>query len=341
MALRLPGFTRASSLGPIANFLDHHGGSVARVLRRVDLPFAILEQPEIIVPLREQFRILETGAREIGDPCFGARLGRAVKAQELSAFGAWVCEAETLAAAIQRTHAGINAMLQTSTDLTLSTRGAVVRWSIEFVEPESEGRHHNEFLGLGYMTSLVRVYAGPSWRPHVMMTALPRGAPTCQLEEIVDTNISHGHAVPAIEFDASLLQKGPFLNGSRRPPGSPQEPSVPDQGDVVATVASVVALALHEGYPRVEWVASKLGLTRRSLQRRLSEQGATFNHVVEGSLKRRAEALLDQGAVPITEVALGLGYADPAHFTRAFRRWTGVSPSEYRQSARKSARVEE
>lgn len=334
MALRLPGFTRASSLGPIAGFLDEHGGSVARILESVDLPFAIVEQPEIIVPLREQFRFLESAAREIGDPCFGARLGQAVKAQELSAFGGWVCTADTLAAGIQRAHAGINAMLQTSTVLTLSRRGSAVRWSIEFVEPESEGRHHNEFLGLGYMISMVRAYAGAEWRPDVVMSALPRDAPGGQLEDVFGTNVSHGHAVPAIEFDAILLRNGPFVTARQGVSGPRIEPAVPGQSDLVATVSSVIDLALHDGYPRVEWVASKLGLTRRSLQRRLHEQGAAFNHITENLLKRRAKVLLGQDDAAITDVALMLGYADPAHFTRAFRRWTGVTPSQYRATAR-------
>ncbi|MEQ1670175.1 MAG: AraC family transcriptional regulator, partial [Hyphomicrobium sp.] len=59
MAARLSGFTRASSLGPIAGFMTSQGGSVTRVLRDVDLPFVLLEKPEIVIPLRAQFRFLE------------------------------------------------------------------------------------------------------------------------------------------------------------------------------------------------------------------------------------------------------------------------------------------
>lgn len=328
MAPRLSGFTRASSLGPIADFMGRQGGSIARVLRDVDLPFALLEQPEILVPLREQFRFLERAARETGDDCFGARLGQVVRIKELSAFGAWVCAAETLERAIERSHAGLNAMLQTSTVLTLERRGATIRWSIEFVEPETAGRHHNELLGVSYMIDLIRTYAGRRWHPAVVMTALPAGAPRAELESIFGTNVSHGHAVSAIDFDAALLGCA-----SRAVPADVRpdaEPPVPGQEDMLAVIAAVTNLALHEGYPRIEWVAAKLGMTRRSLQRRLSDHDMTFNRLVEDTLFRRAKALLSEDAVPITEIALGLGYTDPAHFTRAFRRWSGVAPSAYR-----------
>ncbi len=336
MAPRLSGFTRASSLGPIADFMDRQGGCISRVLSDVDLPFALLDQPDILVPLREQFRFLERAARETGDECFGARLGQDVRAKGLSAYGAWVCAAETLMQAIERAHAGLNVMLQTSTALRLERHGTKIRWWIAFLEPETEGRHHNEFLGVGYMIDMVRSYAGRHWRPDVVMTALPSGTQRAGMEDIFGTNISHGHATPGIEFEAVLLARSlpttrPAAGSRATKPGA--EPQVPSQDDELATIAAVMDLALHEDYPRVEWVAAKLGTTRRSLQRRLAAHGTTFIRLAEATLLRRAKVLLRDGHMPITDIALALGYADPAHFSRAFRRWTGVAPSAYRAAS--------
>lgn len=331
MASRLSGFTRASSLGPIADFMDRHGGSVSRVLSDVDLPFALLERPEIVIPLREQFRFLERAARDTGDPHFGARLGQAVKSPELSAFGAWVCRAETLRHAIKRAHAGIATMLQTSTNLYVAREGEHVRWSIEFVEPETVGRHHNELLGVGYMMDVVRIFAGPKWRPHDVMTALPLGTPRGGLEVIMGTNVTHGGAMSSFTFDAALLDRPrPGAGGKSRSAIEDEEPKVPGNDDELGTIAAVLDLAIHEDYPRIEWVAAKLGVTRRSLQRRLLANGTTFQRLAEQMLLRRAERLLCDAKISITEIALMLGYRDPAHFTRAFRRWTGATPSAYR-----------
>jgi AraC-like DNA-binding protein len=333
LAPHLSGFTRASSLGPIAAFMDRQGASAARVLREVDLPFALLDQPEIVIPLREQFRFLERAARRTGDAYFGARLGQVVRGKDLSAFGAWVLNAETLLQAIKRSHAGLNAMLQTSTVLTFHRRGGTARWSIEFCEPETAGRHHNELLGVGYMIDMVRTYAGRRWRPDVVMTALPAGTPRAELESIFGTNVSHGHPISSIVFDDALLNCTRWETLHATHVNARDEPMVPEQDDAIATVASVTDLALHDGYPRIDWVAAKLGVTRRSIQRLLSAHGTTFNQVVMETLSRHAKALLDGSTVPVTEIALELGYQDPAHFTRAFRRWTGVSPTVYRKLA--------
>ena len=69
------------------------------------------------------------------------------------------------------------------------------------------------------------------------------------------------------------------------------------------------------------------------MQRRLSERGTNLAQLVEALLRKHAQELLGKTADPITDIALKLGYADMAHFTRAFKRWTGMAPSAYRRSS--------
>jgi AraC-like DNA-binding protein len=75
-----------------------------------------------------------------------------------------------------------------------------------------------------------------------------------------------------------------------------------------------------------------MDLCSRSLQRHLSIYNTTFEAVMGRALTRHATTLLEQGEMQITQVALQLGYADPSHFVRAFRRWTGQTPGEFRRS---------
>jgi AraC-like DNA-binding protein len=335
MSRRQPGFTRASALGPIASVVEGLGGSIGRIMQDVDLPLALLERRELVVPLREQFRLLERAAGATGDEHFGARLGSRVKARELNAFGRWVCAAPTLAAAIDRSSVGIAAMLQTSTVLSLEVRGGCARWSIEFLDPECEGRHHNELLGAGYLIDLVRTYAGPRWTPDYVLTTAARGSPTSEVEQILRTNVSHGHAVTTIGFDAALLAStnpNTGLDGGHDLPAA-DEPVLPTGHDSVGAIAAVMALALQEGAPRLEWVSAKLGTTPRTLQRKLAQAGTAYHAVLENLLRERSTSLVAHTHAPITDIALELGYSDPAHFTRAFRRWTGTSPLAFRKAA--------
>src|SRR5262249_47031521 len=139
--------------------------------------------------------------------------------------------------------------------------------------------------------------------------------------------------VSAIVFPSELLELPNRRQGPSDDPGIiDAESPLPDPRDVVKCVEHLVRLALLEGRPRIEWVARKMDLSGRSLQRHLHGRDATFESVMDRVLTRHSIHLLEHGNTPITELALQLGYADPSHFVRAFRRWTGQTPGEFRRS---------
>jgi AraC-like DNA-binding protein len=81
----------------------------------------------------------------------------------------------------------------------------------------------------------------------------------------------------------------------------------------------------------IHTVAALAKLRVRTLQRRLHDQGVTFAWLVARARLDRAQGMLADPARRIIDVALDLGYSDPAHFTRAFVRWTGIAPREFRR----------
>jgi AraC-like DNA-binding protein len=83
--------------------------------------------------------------------------------------------------------------------------------------------------------------------------------------------------------------------------------------------------------PSLQAVADRLGTSVRTLQRRLQAAGTTYADVVQETRCAAARQLLRDRGRRICEVARALGYADPAHFTRAFQRWTGLSPRDFRR----------
>ncbi len=84
-------------------------------------------------------------------------------------------------------------------------------------------------------------------------------------------------------------------------------------------------------------VASQIGLTQRTLRRRLKEEGLSFRSLKEDYLLKKAEELLTESSLNIEAVALQLGYSDASNFRRALRRWKGQSPDEIRKLALSSS----
>ena len=82
----------------------------------------------------------------------------------------------------------------------------------------------------------------------------------------------------------------------------------------------------------IDEVAAELSLSRRSLTRRLEAEGLTFRELVEEARRRAAEQLLPDLAIPLDDVAARVDYSDRASFIRAFKRWHGVTPAQWRKT---------
>ena len=83
---------------------------------------------------------------------------------------------------------------------------------------------------------------------------------------------------------------------------------------------------------RIDTIARSAGVSTRTLQRHLRKDGETFSKIVEEIRRDSAFRLLRERKYDLSVVAKRLGYSDSAHFSRAFRRWTGGTPSQYRRN---------
>ena len=101
----------------------------------------------------------------------------------------------------------------------------------------------------------------------------------------------------------------------------------------IDALKALIAELLPDERPTIERVAPRLGMSVRTLQRRLHDWGHSFEAIVDETRRDVAIARLTAGDTSITETAFLLGYSDLSHFTRAFRRWTGTTPREFAAAA--------
>lgn len=87
------------------------------------------------------------------------------------------------------------------------------------------------------------------------------------------------------------------------------------------------------GLPTLTNLARRLSMNARTLQRRLGNEDLNFQGLLDDCCRRHAIHSVAASRLPISSISARLGYSHPAHFARAFRRWTGTSPSAYRASA--------
>ncbi|QSP93912.1 AraC family transcriptional regulator [Marinobacter salinisoli] len=138
-------------------------------------------------------------------------------------------------------------------------------------------------------------------------------------KESIDTPNKLGDESIARFFDRHLEQQLNSLKGDI---------------DLQQQVRHAVGNVLSEGVPKLSRIASELKIGTRTLQRRLSEQGYSFQSVVDMAQKDLAQRLLRETDYSLAEVAFLTGFAEQSGFTRAFKRWAGQTPRSYRLSAR-------
>lgn len=107
-------------------------------------------------------------------------------------------------------------------------------------------------------------------------------------------------------------------------------PAARTSPDPVNAIRAAIRELVPAGRSQIGSAAMIVGMSVRTLQRRLAETGLSYSDLVDDVRLASALTLIDDRSVKLSEVARKLGYADAANFDRAFRRWTGFSPSQVR-----------
>src|SRR5262249_25587554 len=105
---------------------------------------------------------------------------------------------------------------------------------------------------------------------------------------------------------------------------------LPKQIGISSNVQRSLVARVAGGDVRMKSIARELGLSARTLQRRLAEEGVTFQELVDEARKQAASRYLNNSHLAIGEVSYLVGFSEPAPFYRAFRRWFGVTPEQFR-----------
>ena len=142
--------------------------------------------------------------------------------------------------------------------------------------------------------------------------------------------------LPKALIDAPLPQANPPLRDLLRQHAESLLARLPSTS-VSARVVARLGEQLARGEPGRAALAGELGLSERTLQRRLAEEGSSYQQLLADTRRQLAERYLDEGSLSAADIAALLGYSEPSVFFRAFRHWTGLTPGEYRQRQRRPA----
>lgn len=327
--------TRGLGMGNLPGLLEDMAGqgSVRRAFTFARLPVSLVEEPNIKIPLGALQKLFASSAALAGSRDFGLRVGQNMNHNGYGDWSNYVAGAETLAGALNR---AVRTIWAYQSGGVMGVRFVDDDAVLYYKAPDcgvGDWMQHSDHV-LPCLLSLMRFYLGPRWMPRWGELDYPRDRHAHVLENRLGFRIMFGAPAVGIAFDRRVLR-------ARRPSDSPTArihcrrdliaklaPSRPD--DFVGVVRDLVSLSLLEGPPSLDAVAMSADRGARSLQADLNSQGISFREIVDQVRFGKAAERLRDSTESITAIALSLGYTEPANFTRAFRRWSGVSPAEFR-----------
>ena len=181
---------------------------------------------------------------------------------------------------------------------------------------------------------LLQAMGGPGFKPSwVSLSAETRASDMPELERVLGCKVTPQSRHNAIAFPVHTLDQ-PVPSANRllfRLLGSYlQTVKATHSQSIIDRVESYVRGSLASGNCTIERCADKIGTSVRTLQAKLAAEGARFSELVEGQRAKLAKSHLAQRQLTLDEIADRLGYGEQTSFGRAFKRWTGLTPQQYR-----------
>ncbi len=325
---------RTSAFLPFVAFLERIGAPVERRMAEIRLPYHVLSEPESLVPLNQALLLIDGVARNEGLKDLGVLVGRETHVPELGAFGRLVLQSLTLHDALAKVSQVIH-LYNSAQRIWVDSWHGKARVCAAYGTNVGPGWQYGEQYTLMLLIDCIRAAAGPAWAPSEIHL---RGALWDALEgrsEAFGATPVRRQTVSAIVFERALLS-APVERArlARMETGQRDYDALVTSApalDFPDSVGQLVRVFLPDGNHHIGLIATAAGISVRTLQRRLAERGVDYSALVEGARFDIAARLLKDHGHKLIDIAFDLGYADAASFTRAFRRWTGVTPSEFRQ----------
>ncbi|MFZ6046770.1 AraC family transcriptional regulator [Pseudomonas sp. CR3202] len=314
------------------NFFRRFSEVFAPHLDVVGLDTRILERADVEIPGEQYVALWEAAGKT--NPNIGLVLGNQTEADDFGALGHAMHCATSVEKVLRTLHQFIVVFAQEST-FTYEMDSRFVYVDYQISDPTVIHRRQDSEFAIASVFRQLTLITNSQIRPsrvdfehdrpadlsehkHIFQCPLYFNQPTNRLYlpiETLNLPVPHGN-----ERLYKALQ--PYLEKERH------ERYIPDE--LLLQITRMIAADMSSGVPSLVDICEQLGVSRRTLQRRLKEHGIEFSSLVEDVRRELALAYMKDSEYSMTEISLLVGYSESGSFTRAFRRWTGQSPQQYR-----------
>jgi AraC-like DNA-binding protein len=319
-----------------ASLREDYGVDPEPIYSQVGIPLTPTESPQIRYPLSKMRKLWEVSIEASGDPAIGLMAGRRAKPTHFYALGYSWLASSTLLDAMQRLTRYMQVMSTASAVVSLTETDDSYAIASIFPDPAKAPPKEGIDCGMTALLSLCDIVAEREIRPLRVELTCPATTHPEAYREALRAPILFDAEVGTIHFDKDVLRE-------LLPRGAPDVAKATDRiaeqyietldpRKVASQVRQLLIALLPSGKADQELVSSRLNRSMSTLQRQLKSEGLSYRDVLESTQRGLAETYLRDKKYSQAQIAYMLGFSEQSNFSRAFKRWTSMSPKQYQGS---------
>ena len=316
------------------------GVDVEVLLRQAHLTLREIKNKDIPLGVQNQIKFVDLVANATSDPLLGFRLAYSFDLREIGLLYYVIASAENLLGSLLRV-ARYSDVANEGVDLEIK-KGDLLRVRLHYSGVARHSDVHQIEFWMASVVRICRTVIGANFKPLEVRIAHNRRKQVPEMEKLLRCTVKTGADVDEIVFSREsgeypIVTADPYLN---------QlcvrlcEETLARLGKKTSSlkikVENAIAVLLPHGEMHFDAVAAELGMSGRTLARRLASEGHSFSKILDGLRSALARRYLAESEMSISEIAWLLGYSQVANFTHAFHRWTGTNPRTERAKAQRS-----
>lgn len=328
----------AGYAGKLLDLATARGADRVSLLARAGIDAATLADQDARLPFDRYVALMRAGKEMSGDPALALHFGETVDMSEFSIVGLLAHASETMIDAFRQLnrYGRLVVEVEGAGDRFAHVDDARGRWLVDRRENPNDFPELTEST-FARMTCGTRRFGDT---PFVLEVHVTHEAPPYRAEydRIFEAPVIFGSDRNAMLTDPAwathrVAVTPGYAFGILANHADTLMQSLERSKSVRGRIESLLLPVLHTGNASIESVAAKLGTSRQTLYRQLKAEGTSFERVLDDLRRRMALDYLGAKRVSVNETAYLVGFSDPAAFSRAFKRWTGISPRDARNAA--------
>ena len=328
--------TLASITGLLAISLrEEYGIDPAPLYEKAGITLPHTTSPQLRYPISKIRKLWELGKQASGDEAIGLKTGAYAQLPQFYALGYSISASSTLLGVLQRVSRYQKLMSTASVEINVTEMADCYVLTAEFPDESRSPPKEGIDCGMTALLAICDIVAGKEVRPSRVELTCPETVHPDAYRQALRAPVRFNADVGGFYFDKELLLEPLPLSAPDVAKATDkiaeQYIETLDPHKVASQVQRLLVDLLPSGKTDQDLVSKRLNRSTSTLQRQLQAEGMSYRDVLDSTRRRLAENYLTENKHSHAQIAYMLGFSDQSNFSRAFKRWTSMSPGQYHE----------